>query len=259
MTLDAALAWKGAAVAVWLALLFMAERLRPADDRPRPEIGGAWQRLARNFGLWLANVALSPLIVAPLSLWAAAHALPWRPSWWGGAGGLVLDLVLLDLWIYWWHRANHRIPLLWRFHAMHHLDRVLDTSSALRFHFGEVLLSAAARGAAIVALGLPIVSVVVFEALVLGAAIFHHSNLALPPRLEATLSQFVVTPSIHWVHHHRIRRDTDSNYSTVLSLWDRLFASRSPRPRVAGMPIGVEGRDELALPQLLVAPFRASR
>jgi sterol desaturase/sphingolipid hydroxylase (fatty acid hydroxylase superfamily) len=259
MTLNTALAWKGVAVALWLALLFVAERLHPADDRPRPEVGGAWRRLVRNAGLFLANLALSPLIVAPLSLWAASHALPWRPSWWGGTGGLVLDLVLLDLWIYWWHRANHEIPLLWRFHAMHHLDRVLDTSSALRFHFGEVLLSAAARAATIVLLGFPIVSIVVFEALVLGAAIFHHSNLALPPRLEAALSRIIVTPSIHWVHHHRVRRDTDSNYSTVLSLWDRLFASRSPRPRLAGMPIGVEGRDELALPELLVAPFRPTR
>jgi sterol desaturase/sphingolipid hydroxylase (fatty acid hydroxylase superfamily) len=259
MTLEAALAWKGVAVALWLALLFVAERLHPADDRPRPEIGGAWRRLGRNFGLFLANLALSPLVVVPLSLWAATHAVPWRPSWWSGAGGLVLDLVLLDFWIYWWHRANHRIPLLWRFHAMHHLDRVLDTSSALRFHFGEVLLSAAARAATIVLLGLPFVSVVAFEALVLGATIFHHSNLALPPRLEAALSRLVVTPSIHWVHHHRVRRDTDSNYATVLSLWDRLFASRSPRPRLAGMAIGVEGRDELALPQLLVAPFRPLR
>ena len=81
--------------------------------------------------------------------------------------------------------------------------------------------------------------------------------MALPPALETALSRIVVTPSIHWVHHHRDRRDTDSNYATVLSLWDRLFASRSPTPRRAGMPIGVEGREELALPQLLVAPFRA--
>jgi sterol desaturase/sphingolipid hydroxylase (fatty acid hydroxylase superfamily) len=258
VALDTALAWKGAAVSLWLALLFLAERLRPADTSTRPEIGGAWLRLGRNFGLWLVTVALSPLIVAPLSLWAAAHALPWRPSWWGGPGGLVLDLVLLDLWIYWWHRANHEIPFLWRFHAMHHLDRVLDTSSALRFHFGEVLLSAAARGATIVLLGVPFVSVVIFEALVLVGTIFHHSNLKIAPRLEAALSRIVVTPSIHWVHHHRIRRDTDANYSTLLSLWDRLFASRSPTPRMTGMPIGVEGRDELALLRLLIAPFRGA-
>jgi sterol desaturase/sphingolipid hydroxylase (fatty acid hydroxylase superfamily) len=257
--LDSALAWKGAAVALWLALLFLAERLHPADASSRPEIGGAWRRLGRNFGLWLLNVGLSPLIVVPLSLWAASHALPWRPDWWGGAPGLVLDLVLLDLWIYWWHRANHEIPFLWRFHAMHHLDRVLDSSSALRFHFGEVLLSTVARGATIVLLGLPFVSVVVFETLVLVGTIFHHSNLKIAPRLEAALSRIVVTPSIHWVHHHRIRGDTDANYSTVLSLWDRLFASRSPTPRKTGMPIGVEGRDELALAGLLIAPFQPAR
>jgi len=102
----------------------------------------------------------------------------------------------------------------------------------------------------------PIVSIVVFETLVLICTIFHHSNVALPPGLERALSRLVVTPSIHWVHHHRIRRDTDANYSTLLSLWDRLFASRSPTPRMLGMPIGVEGREELALPQLLIAPFR---
>ncbi len=256
---DAALAWKGGAVMFWLVLIFVAERLRPADYLVRPEIANRWRRLARNLGLWLVNSALSPLIVAPLSVWAAAHALAWRPGWWGGAGGLVLDLVVLDLWIYWWHRANHVVPLLWRFHAMHHLDRVLDSSSALRFHFGEVLLSAAARSVTIVLLGLPVISVVVFEGLVLAGAIFHHSNLALPSRFETALARIIVTPSIHWVHHHRVRRDTDSNYSTVLSLWDRLFASRSPTPRVLGMTIGVEGREELALPQLLIAPFRATR
>jgi sterol desaturase/sphingolipid hydroxylase (fatty acid hydroxylase superfamily) len=256
--LDTALSWKGAIVLIWLVLLFTAERLRPADDRPRPEIGGTWQRLARNAGLWLANSALSPIVVVPLSLWAAGHALAWRPLWWSGFGGLALDLVLLDLWIYWWHRANHEIPLLWRFHAMHHLDRVLDTTSALRFHFGEVLLSAAARAIVIVLLDLPIVSIVVFETLVLMSTIFHHSNVALPAGLETALSRIVVTPSIHWVHHHRVRRDTDANYSTVLSLWDRLFASRSPTRRVVGMPIGVEGREELPLPQLLIAPLRAA-
>jgi sterol desaturase/sphingolipid hydroxylase (fatty acid hydroxylase superfamily) len=256
--LDTALGWKGAIVLLWLVMVFTAERLRPADDRRRPEIGSPWQRLARNAALWLANSALSPFVVAPLTVWAVGHALPWRPLWWSGMAGLVFDLVLLDLWIYWWHRANHVIPLLWRFHAMHHLDRVLDTTSALRFHFGEVLLSAAVRTVVIVLLDLPVVSIVVFETLVLMSTIFHHSNLALPAGLEAALSRIVVTPSIHWVHHHRVRRDTDANYSTVLSLWDRLFASRSPTRRTAGMPIGVEGREELPLPQLLIAPLRAA-
>src|SRR6185503_17911280 len=118
--------------------------------------------------------------------------------WWSGAAGLAADLLLLDLLIYWWHRANHVVPLLWRFHAVHHYDRFLDTTSAVRFHAGEVLLSAAARAVIIVLLAFPLRSVLAFEALVLLAALFPHANLRLPEPLERTLSRLVVTPSIHW-------------------------------------------------------------
>ncbi|MEQ8965792.1 MAG: sterol desaturase family protein [Azospirillaceae bacterium] len=254
------LAYKGAAVAAWLALLFAAERWRPAAPRPEPgadEPRAGWRRLARNAGLWAVNAGMSPLVVVPVSLWASSHALGWRPDWWSGLTGLALDLLILDFWIYWWHRANHEIPLLWRFHEVHHLDRFLDTTSAVRFHFGEVLLSAGVRAAVIVAAGLPASSVLVFETLVLVSALFHHANLALPPRLESALSRVVVTPSIHWVHHHRKRVDTDSNYATVLSLWDPLFGTRSATRRWPAMPIGTQGREERGLGGLLASPFRA--
>lgn len=248
------LAWKGVVVGAWFALLFLAERWRPAASPQLAE--SPLHRLLRNAALWVGNTVLSLLIVVPASAWAAAHSLGWRPPWWSGAGGLVADLLLLDVLIYWWHRANHVVPLLWRFHAVHHLDRFLDTTSAVRFHAGEVLLSALARGGVIVLLAIPLSSVLAFEALVLMAAIFHHSNLRLPPALELALSRLVVTPSIHWVHHHRLRADTDSNYCTILSLWDRLFASRSPHARAPDMPIGVEAREEEPVLGLLAAPFR---
>ena len=199
----------------------------------------------------------SLLLVTPLTVAAAANALSWRPAWWSGAAGLAADLVLLDLLIYWWHRANHELPLLWRFHVVHHLDRTLDTTSAIRFHFGEVLLSALARAAAIVLLALPLASVLIFETLLLAAAIFHHSNLRLPAGIEAALSRLVITPSIHWVHHRPRRADTDANYGTVFSFWDRLFGTRSPTRRRPDQPIGAEGQPELALPALLLRPFRA--
>jgi sterol desaturase/sphingolipid hydroxylase (fatty acid hydroxylase superfamily) len=169
--------------------------------------------------------------------------------------GLALDILVLDFWIYWWHRANHEIPVLWRFHEVHHLDRFLDTTSAVRFHFGEVLLSAGVRAAVILALGIPITSVVVFETLVLLSALFHHSNIRVPPRLERALATVIITPSIHWVHHHRKRVDTDSNYGTIFSFWDRLFASRSRTPRRPGMAIGVEGREEKGIAGLLARPI----
>ena len=256
------LTWKGVVILAWLALLFAGERLAPAAPLPPALRSGdetrpAWRRVGRNLGLWLLNVGLSPLVVLPVSYWASTHALGWRPDWWSGAGGLLLDLLLLDFLIYWWHRANHVVPFLWRFHQVHHLDRFLDTTSALRFHFGEILLSAAARAGVIVLLDIPFQSILIFEALVLLATIFHHSNLRLPARLEAVLSRIFVTPSIHWVHHHAVRRDTDSNYATVLSLWDPLFGSRSGTRRSTDLEIGVEGRRELTLPRLLWAPFRS--
>jgi len=248
------LAWKGVAVGAWFALFFVAERWRPAAAPLVAE--PPWRRLARNAALWAGNTVLSLLVVVPASAWAAAQALDWRPAWWTGGGSLVTDLLLLDVLIYWWHRANHVVPVLWRFHSVHHLDRFLDTTSAVRFHAGEVLLSALARAGVIVLLAIPLSSVLAFEALVLMAAIFHHSNLRLPPALERALSWIVVTPSIHWVHHHRVRADTDSNYCTILSPWDRLFASRSPHARSPDMPIGVEAREEEAVLGLLMAPFR---
>jgi sterol desaturase/sphingolipid hydroxylase (fatty acid hydroxylase superfamily) len=251
---DHLLAWKSLGVAAWFALLFALERWRPAVT-PRLAEPDA-RRIARNAALWLMNTLLSPLVVVPISVYAAAHALPWRPAWWRGPAGLAADLLLLDFLIYWWHRANHVVPLLWRFHAVHHYDRFLDTTSAVRLHFGEVLLSAAARAVAILVLAIPVRSVLAFEALVLTGALFHHSNIRVPPALEGALSRIVVTPAIHWVHHHRVRADTDSNYSTILSLWDPLFRSRSPHRRSADMAIGVEALEERPLLRLLLAPFR---
>ena len=206
---DQLLTWKVAIVPAWFALFFIAERMRPAA--PQRLAFPSWRRLLRNGALWAVNIALSPLVVVPISAFAAAHGLGWRPLWWRGAGALLLDLLLLDFLIYWWHRANHELPFLWRFHSVHHLDRFLDPTSAVRFDFGEVLLSALARAGVIVVLAIPLASVLVFETLVLMAAMFHHSNLRLPPRFERTLSFLVVMPAIHWVHHHRKRLDTDSN------------------------------------------------
>ena len=248
------LAWKGVIAGAWLLLFLAAERLEPAA--PRPLTGSQERfRLLANFALWAINIGLSAGFVLPVTALAARHGAAWRPGWWQGPGGLLLDLLLLDGLIYWWHRANHRVALLWRFHAVHHLDRFLDSTSALRFHFGEVAISALVRAGAILLLGFPLASILAFETVVLIATIFHHSNLRLPARLEAALARVVITPSIHWVHHRRRQADTDSNYGTIFSFWDRLFASRSPTQRDPSMPIGVEGFEELSLPGLIARPF----
>jgi sterol desaturase/sphingolipid hydroxylase (fatty acid hydroxylase superfamily) len=212
-------------------------------------------KVMRNLSFALVNVALSPLVVIPLSLVAANWAPQWRPHWMSGTGGLILDLLVLDVWIYWWHRANHKFPVLWRFHEVHHLDEHLDASTGLRFHFGEVCLSAIVRAIVVFVLSIPIWHLVVFETVVAFAAIFHHSNIRLPQSVEAFLSWIIVTPSIHWVHHHAVQRDTDSSYATVLSLWDRLFASQSPFVRTQQMQLGVENSSDESIQRLLVKPF----
>ncbi len=242
---------KGGIVLLALVAMLLLERVFPVARA----LGGV-KRVARNLSFGGLNAALSWAVVVPVSAVAAQFALDWRPLWWAGWLGLLLDLLLLDLWIYWWHRVNHRWPLLWRFHEVHHLDEFLDASSALRFHFGEVLLSALVRAGVIFLAGVPLASVVVFETLLALATMFHHSNLRLPAAVERGLSFFVVTPSIHWVHHHARRVDTDSNYATILSVWDWIFASRSKTRRTVGMEIGVEGRGEEKLGGLVGRPFR---
>jgi sterol desaturase/sphingolipid hydroxylase (fatty acid hydroxylase superfamily) len=260
MSIEMLLTGKAALVAGALAVFFVYERLRPAVDSPLLLRFGrataqAWRRLARNLGLFSVNLLLSPLVVVPITAWANLHEVGLRPAWWGGWWGLALDVLLLDFWIYWWHRANHEVPFLWRFHQVHHFDELLDSTSAVRFHFGEVLLSALVRALVIIVLDVPLASVLAFEALVLIGAIFHHSDARLPPRLEALLARAIITPSIHWVHHHARRADTDSNYGTVFSFWDRLFRSRSLTRRWPAMPIGVEGARERPLLRLIVTPF----
>ena len=128
-------------------------------------------------------------------------------------------------------------------------------TTAVRFHPGEVLLSALARAPAVALLAPPLQSVLLFEALALAAAAFHHSNIRLAPAAERGLSRWIVTPGIHWVHHRDRRADTDSNYATILSVWDRLFGSRSPTARTPEMTLGVEGADELGLVRLAALPL----
>ncbi len=250
-----ALPYKGVAVAIWFALFFLAERVYPAAKTDRGWFGD-WPRLLRNGGLFVANSVLSLLVVLPISLWAAGFEVGLRPAWWSGWAGLGLDLLLLDFWIYWWHRTNHVIPLLWRFHEIHHLDRFLDTTSAVRFHFGEVLASASVRALVIIVFDIPFTNVIVFEAVVLFSAIFQHSNLRLARWFEKPLSLVFITPGIHWIHHHAVRADTDSNYGNLFSFWDRLFGSKSPTRRALDMEIGTENRPELGFLGLLLSPFR---
>ncbi len=250
MTLEAVVAYKTVFVGAAFALLFIGERLAAATPPPKDRA-----RLLRNGALWLMLFLLSPLIVLPLTAFAAAHPLWTRPEQWSGWPALIADIVIFDLWAYWVHRAYHEVPFMRRLHIVHHLDEHLDTTSAVRFHPGEVALSALLRMAPIIALSIPFAHVVVFEAALLVVSLFHHSNLRLPARLEAALARVIVTPSIHWVHHHAVPHDTNSNYAAIFSAWDPLFRTRSPTARTLGMRIGVQGLEDRGILRLLLTPF----
>jgi sterol desaturase/sphingolipid hydroxylase (fatty acid hydroxylase superfamily) len=135
-----------------------------------------------------------------------------------------LALVLLDGWMYVWHRANHTIPFLWRFHRMHHSDRHMDVTTATRFHLGEHVGASLLRLGLIPLLGFEVWNLVVYDTLVIASTQFHHADISLG-RWDRWLRLVIVTPTIHKVHHSDWREETDSNYSTVLSSWDRLARS----------------------------------
>jgi sterol desaturase/sphingolipid hydroxylase (fatty acid hydroxylase superfamily) len=237
---------------VFLAL-FLLERIFAA--RPAP---AGLARLRRNGLLWLCLIAISPLIVVPLTKNAAEHSWWTRPIDWSAAA-LFADLVLLDLWTYFVHRLYHEVPMMRRLHRVHHLDEHLDTTSAVRFHPGEVALSAILRMAPIFLFAISLSHVLIFETLLLAASLFHHSNIRLPVRLERALSLVIVTPSIHWVHHHAEPADTNSNYAAVLSVWDPLFGTRSPAARTPEMKIGLKGVADKSAVGLMLLPFRAGK
>lgn len=241
-------AWKGLIAGAVFALCFALERLFPAARAP---IDGV-RRLRRNAALGVLVLAAGPLIVTPLAAIADAHPLWRRPG--DQALLLAFDILALDLWTYALHRAYHGRPL-WRLHRVHHLDRHLDSTSAVRFHPGEIALSAVLRLAPIMALAIPFGHVLAFEIALFSVAAFHHSNVAAPRVLERALAWVIVTPSHHWVHHHATRADTASNFGAVFSFWDRLFGTKSRTVRTAEMPIGVEGVEDASLVGLLKAPM----
>jgi sterol desaturase/sphingolipid hydroxylase (fatty acid hydroxylase superfamily) len=173
----------------------------------------------------------------------------------------VVAFLVLDVWTYCWHRANHRVPLLWRFHRMHHSDPCMDVSTATRFHIGEIAISSAVRLPVILAAGIPLGVIVLYDSTLLLATQFHHANLGLPATLDRLLRYAVVSPNMHKVHHSRERLETDSNYSSVLSLWDRLFGTYLQRDDYHAIHFGVKGLDEdrqQTVAGLLVTPIRSA-
>lgn len=146
----------------------------------------------------------------------------------GLAGRLVAGFLILDAWAYLWHRVNHAIPFLWRFHRLHHSDHEMDCSTSARFHVGELGIAATTRLPFIIVFGLNPLAIVVHETVLVAVSQFHHSNISLAHR-DRWLRWLLVTPAMHHVHHSRRLPETNSNYASVLSIWDRICRSfRTP-------------------------------
>ena len=187
--------------------------------------------------------------------WGLFNHVPW-PMWLEVA----LAVVLLDLAIYGQHVLFHFVPVLWRFHRMHHADLDVDVTTGTRFHPIEVFLSFGIKFAVIVSIGASPVSVLIFEILLNATSLFNHSNVRLPARLEPLVRLFVVTPDMHRVHHSIVNRETNSNFGFNLPWWDWLFRTYRPQPEAGhdSMTMGIDRfRDpkELRLDRMLTQPL----
>jgi sterol desaturase/sphingolipid hydroxylase (fatty acid hydroxylase superfamily) len=167
-------------------------------------------------------------------------------------------LLLLDYTLYLWHVLTHRAPFLWRFHVVHHADLDMDATTALRFHFAELVLSVPSRAAQILLVGASPLAFSLWQTLLFLSILFHHSNVRLPIELERRLVSFVVTPRMHGIHHSTVEAETNSNWSSGLTIWDRLHGTlRLDVPQdeiVIGVPAYREPR-ELGLLSILALPF----
>ncbi len=221
---------------------------------------------------WFANltiVAMNPLVVTlifpvlPTGLAVIASEQNWGllnqwafPYWLE----IIVGVVILDLTIYTQHVLHHAIPVLWRLHMVHHADLDFDMTTGLRFHPIEIIVSMAIKLSAVAAIGVHPLAVLIFEVALNATAMFNHSNIRIPEKVDRTLRLLVVTPDMHRVHHSVVIRETNSNYGFNLPWWDRLFGTYKDLPNKGhtDMVIGLsQFRDpqKLSLPSLLILPF----
>lgn len=228
------------------ALLAVAEYIWPQRQRvqsqPRRWLTN-WVLSLMNTGLLRVMAFVLPALAVGAAIDAARlnvglfNILDW-PLW----VEIVAAVLILDFAIWLQHLITHKIPLLWRLHRVHHADRDLDVSSAIRFHPVEIGLSMLLKIGLVYALGPAALAVVLFEILLNATALFTHANLRLPPRIDAILRLIIVTPDMHIIHHSRHRDEHDTNYGFALSLWDRMFRTYRTAAR-APFTTGLEWQD----------------
>ncbi len=240
-------------------LLMLIEQVAPLRQRTRP----LFRRLVKNLILTAAVFLVGFLVVRNAGLgmseWTAERGfglvfLVPLPKW----CRVAIGFLLMDLTFYYWHRANHRIRLLWRFHNVHHIDPDLDVSTSFRFHFGEIAYSAVFRVAQMLLIGADPLTYAIYETVFNTETMFHHSNIRLPLRLERWLNKVIVTPRMHGIHHSAVGPETNSNYGVIFPWWDRLSRTLVLNVPHSSIRIGVPGYLEVQdnrFWNLLIMPF----
>jgi sterol desaturase/sphingolipid hydroxylase (fatty acid hydroxylase superfamily) len=233
---------------------------------PRREKQYRAQRWPSNLSLVVLNTLIVRIILpgatVALAIWAQARGiglLHWLPM--PGWLSFILSVVLLDMLIYWQHRFSHSIPMLWKFHRMHHADIMIDVTTGSRFHPVEIIFSMLVKLAAILLLGPSPCAVIIFEILLNGTAMFNHSNINLPLGVDRVIRKLLVTPDMHRVHHSIYPREYNQNFGFSLSVWDRWFNSYTAQPEdghlqmAIGLPYFREA-SESRLKNMVTQPFR---
>lgn len=220
------------------------------------------KRIGTNVGLYVTAALVTfamPLTIAGAAAWAGREGI--------GLFNAVPAPALLVLAVaiaarsfaaYWLHRASHHVPLLWRLHRIHHGDRQVDVSLGLRHHPLELLPAILLFAGLAALLGLPVWAALLTEVVMMAATYWEHLAIRLPAPARARLEPWVVLPETHLLHHSADRRQTDSNYSTLTIIWDRMFGTFRPSSE-AVVRIGLGDSDDRiadSLWQQLLLPLR---
>jgi len=253
--------WKFAGLALGTAAiagLLLAERAAPLRRRTARQL----PRLARNAAMGAACQAVVMAAEIPLTNRIAARnaaqgrGLQHRIA---GRAGQLAGFLAMDYTMYLWHVATHKLPLLWRFHRVHHVDPDCDVSTAVRFHFLDMAISLPWRMAQVRLSGVGPQTLAVWRGFFFLSVLFHHANWRLPGRLDAALSRMITTPRMHGIHHSQRSNEMDSNWSAGLSWWDRLHGTFRDDVPQHTLRIGVDGAEadhDIALLSAHAAPFR---
>lgn len=245
-------------------LLAAIEAYAPRRARVQSRTG----RWFTNWGMTVVNTLALRALALALPLLAVGAAIDAEAQGYGLFNTLalpfvfevVLAILILDFAIWFQHLVTHKVDFLWRLHQVHHSDRDLDVTSAIRFHPLEIALSMILKIGLVYLLGPAALAVILFEILLNATAMFNHANIAIPIKVDRWLRLIIVTPDMHRVHHSDERAEHDSNYGFALSIWDRVFGTYIPQPKQGhdDMTVGLRWQDEkpARLDWALLLPFR---